>query len=178
MIREMTDHDKEEVLLLSASQSHEDHRHTGRDRPHEELLSEWRERGLITKYDGEIVYLVEERDNEIIGYCSMSITTDGMSQMGEVSGLYVTPEHRKQGIALGLLERIGRPARRFDFQRAQSALAPLAPPMVHRDMVRDGAQPGSKRTAALEGGEPPVNHEEHILHSIEAQTRHCRSRGG
>lgn len=110
MIREMKEKDAEQVLLLTTSQSFEDQTYTGGSDTHEDILNRWAKTGLVSEYKGEIVYLVDERDGEIVGYCNMSIGTDGQTVMGELVGMYVKPEHRRKGIALGLLKRLAEVA--------------------------------------------------------------------
>lgn len=106
MIREMKEKDTEQVLLLTMSQSFEDQTYIGGSETHEDILNRWAKTGLISEYRGKIIYLVDERDGEIVGYCNMSIGIDGQTVVGELVGMYVKPEHRRKGIALSLLERL------------------------------------------------------------------------
>jgi ribosomal protein S18 acetylase RimI-like enzyme len=106
MIREMKEKDAEQVLLMTTSQTFEDQTYTGGSETHEDILNRWAKIGLVSEYKGEIVYLVDERDGELVGYCSMSIGTDGQTVMGELVGMYVKPEHRRKGIALDLMNRL------------------------------------------------------------------------
>jgi len=104
MIRETNVHDREDVLHLLACQSHEDQRYAGVNESFENLYRGWRRRGLTTRFDGEIFHVVDERDGEIVGICGMSISTDGQTSMGELTAMYVKPEYRRRGIALGLMK--------------------------------------------------------------------------
>ncbi|MFQ6106156.1 MAG: GNAT family N-acetyltransferase [Thermoplasmata archaeon] len=111
MIREMTEKDVNDVLLLTAAQSHEDQMHSGGDEDFDIFLRRWQEMGIVTEYKGEIVHLVDKRDGQIVGYCSLTIGTDGETVTGELSGMYVRPDYGRRGIALALLERITEVAR-------------------------------------------------------------------
>jgi N-acetylglutamate synthase-like GNAT family acetyltransferase len=112
MIRETTCYDTEDVLHLAACQSHEDQRYAGVNESFKDLYAKWKKKGLTRKYDGEIFHIVDERDGEIVGICGMSISTDGQSLMGELVSMYVKPEYRRMGVALGLLKRIVEIARK------------------------------------------------------------------
>ncbi|MFQ5910597.1 MAG: GNAT family N-acetyltransferase [Thermoplasmata archaeon] len=111
MIREMTSKDVDQVLLLRASQSNEDQKHSGGKESFEDILRRRKKIGIVKKYEGEIVHLVEEREGEVVGHCAVSIRTDGETVMGEMSAMYVKPEHRRKGIALGLINRMTEVAR-------------------------------------------------------------------
>ena len=112
MIRETTAHDTEDVLRLIACQSHEDQKHAGVNESFEDIYRGWRRRGLTRRYDGEIFHVVDERDGEIVGICGMSISTDGETSMGELTTMYVKPEHRRKGIALELMKEVLELARK------------------------------------------------------------------
>ncbi|MCK4948576.1 MAG: GNAT family N-acetyltransferase, partial [Thermoplasmata archaeon] len=91
---------------------HEDQRYAGVNESFEDIYRRWRKRGLIREFHGEIFHVVEERDGEIVGICGMSISTDGGTSMGELTAMYVKPEHRRKGIALGLMKEILKLARK------------------------------------------------------------------
>jgi ribosomal protein S18 acetylase RimI-like enzyme len=111
MIRETTCYDRDDILHLAACQSHEDQRYAGVDESFEDLYTRWKEKGHVTRYEGEIFHIVEERDGEIVGICGMSISTDGSSFLGDLTTMYVKPEYRRRGIALALLKRIVKMAK-------------------------------------------------------------------
>lgn len=112
MIRETNVYDREDVLHLFACQGHEDQRYAGVNESFEDIYRRWRKKGLIREFHGEIFHVVEERDGEIVGICGMSISTDGGTSMGELTTMYVKPEHRRKGIALGLIKEILKLARK------------------------------------------------------------------
>lgn len=112
MIRETNVYDREDLLHLFACQGHEDQRYAGVNESFEDIYRRWRKRGLIREFHGEIFHVVDERDGEIVGICGMSISTDGGTSMGELTAMYVKPEHRRKGIALGLMKEILKLARK------------------------------------------------------------------
>ena len=112
MIRETNVYDREDVLHLFACQGHEDQRYAGVNESFEDIYRRWRKRGLIREFHGEIFHVVEERDGEIVGICGMSISTDGQTSMGDLTTMYVKPEHRRKGIALGLMKEVLKLARK------------------------------------------------------------------
>ena len=112
MIRKTNVYDREDLLHLFACQGHEDQRYAGVNESFEDIYRRWRKRGLIREFHGEIFHVVEERDGEIVGICGMSISTDGGTSMGELTAMYVKPEHRRKGIALGLMKEILKLARK------------------------------------------------------------------
>ena len=105
MIRETNAYDKEDVLHLVACQDHEDQRYQGRNESFKDIYDGWRAKGLVRRYNGEIIHVVDERDGEIVGVCGMNISTDGDIKLGMLVTMYVKPEHRRKGIALGLLKK-------------------------------------------------------------------------
>ncbi len=66
----------------------------------------------------------------------------------------------------GLLVRPGRAIGHVQLERDAPALAPLAPPVVARDVEHDPEEPGPLRGAPLEAGELSVDGQEHVLRGV------------
>lgn len=102
--------------------------------------------------DEEFEYYVAEKNNEIVGIA-------GYHPWGKISGIFVEPEHQKEGIAKQLIQKIEREAKK----ESKDKLNVSASLTTERFYGKLGYQTVKKKDSEIEGKEIPVYKTEKLI---------------
>ena len=95
--------------------------------------------------DEEFEYYVAEKNNEIVGIA-------GYHPWGKISGIFVEPEHQKEGIGKQLIQKIEREAKKESIDKLKVSASLTA----KRFYGKLGYQTVKKKDSEIEGKEIPV----------------------